>query len=160
MYKRIDKFQSGKTTYVCGTCGITTRETGEGESGCELCAACFTIAGLDNEYNDNGTKPSVAEESMLLKMLKNIAKKGGDVARVVGQNDYAFPNGNPLSIPEPTAAAYVATDVKFIDCMRDGSHRKSVFARMPLRELDVVALSAQEKAALAYLLKFGFVTKV
>lgn len=39
-------------TYKCRACYKLTRETGEGESGCELCAFCFLESSLKNERND------------------------------------------------------------------------------------------------------------
>lgn len=38
--------------YVCRACGKRTRETGDGESGCELCRDCYHVAGLENEHLD------------------------------------------------------------------------------------------------------------
>jgi len=44
----------GKSTYTCINCEKVTRETGQGESGCELCAKCFDEAGYENEHTDGG----------------------------------------------------------------------------------------------------------
>lgn len=38
--------------YVCDMCGKKTRETGDGESGCNLCRKCYNEAGMDNEISD------------------------------------------------------------------------------------------------------------
>ena len=43
------------STYNCNCCGKKTRETGEGESGLQMCAACYwdgqiDICGWDNEF--------------------------------------------------------------------------------------------------------------
>lgn len=54
--KKVSRFRSnvygGSPTYVCVCCGKRTRETGEGESGCELCLKCFNEAGIENEHLD------------------------------------------------------------------------------------------------------------
>ncbi len=47
-----DKFKKGSGAYTCGDCGKLTRETGHGESDCELCAFCFLSAMLENGYSD------------------------------------------------------------------------------------------------------------
>lgn len=50
------RFQSGmgrSSTYHCQFCGKLTRETGDGEGSCLLCAACYwdsLIAGLVSDY--------------------------------------------------------------------------------------------------------------
>ena len=46
------KFQRGSGVYTCRNCNKTTRETGEGEAGLELCANCFYEGGLENEHYD------------------------------------------------------------------------------------------------------------
>jgi hypothetical protein len=38
--------------YVCKACGKRTRETGECESGVELCRDCYEDAGYENEHQD------------------------------------------------------------------------------------------------------------
>ena len=45
-------FQKGSGCYTCVECGKLTRETGECESGCQLCRKCYEIAGLENELQD------------------------------------------------------------------------------------------------------------
>lgn len=39
-------------TYTCGACGKLTRETGQGEASCTLCAFCYLESGLENAYSD------------------------------------------------------------------------------------------------------------
>jgi len=84
-------FRRGSGVYKCSLCGIKTRETGEGESGCEMCVDCFNICGEDNGYNDSGSRPNEREAARLDEILANIASKGGDVERVEGFCSYAFP---------------------------------------------------------------------
>lgn len=51
--KMVTKFEKKyKGCYLCLGCGKKTRETGEGESDCELCRDCYEKAGLENEHND------------------------------------------------------------------------------------------------------------
>ena len=51
---RVSRFKGGfaGTTYLCRSCGKRTRETGEGESSVELCAACYDDAGWENLHSD------------------------------------------------------------------------------------------------------------
>ena len=57
--QRISKFQRTHgsqqgSVYKCQACGKMTRETGDGESGCSLCAKCYYESGLENEHSDDG----------------------------------------------------------------------------------------------------------
>ncbi len=91
MAQRYFQSHRGATVYTCGSCGIRTRETGEGESGCELCADCFYLCGEDNHYNDNGITPDAKEAATLQARLDNIKKKGGKWESVRDFCSYAFP---------------------------------------------------------------------
>lgn len=53
--KKFDKFtrQDGGL-YVCRICGKKTRETGNDESGVQLCANCYDRCTLENDHNDYG----------------------------------------------------------------------------------------------------------
>ena len=53
---KVSKFQGGRkgAVYKCADCGKMTRETGDGESGCSLCAKCYYEGGLVNEHSDDG----------------------------------------------------------------------------------------------------------
>jgi len=46
------RMQTGSGIYECKACGKQTRETGDGESSCELCRACHDDAGLENTHSD------------------------------------------------------------------------------------------------------------
>jgi len=52
----VARFQSrmmgASAVYKCGACGKQTRETGQDESSCELCAYCYLVFTLDNSLND------------------------------------------------------------------------------------------------------------
>lgn len=48
-FNRIKK-ESG--IYTCVDCEKETRETGDGESSCEMCKDCFAAAGLENSHSD------------------------------------------------------------------------------------------------------------
>jgi hypothetical protein len=45
--------RAGTPVYTCRLCDKRTRETGEGESGVQLCARCFAICGEENAMADN-----------------------------------------------------------------------------------------------------------
>lgn len=47
-----DKFELGSGCYECSDCGKQTRETGEGESSCELCLLCYVKSTEGNGLSD------------------------------------------------------------------------------------------------------------
>jgi hypothetical protein len=49
---RFKRGVSGSGCYTCRICGKKTRETGLGESDCQLCAYCCEASGLENNLND------------------------------------------------------------------------------------------------------------
>ncbi len=71
MNRMNNRFQGGfsGTTYKCGVCGKNTRETGQGESSCDLCAFCYLESGLENSFSDGGGVEPTREQ-----FLKEIAK--------------------------------------------------------------------------------------
>ena len=52
----VSRFEGGisGTVYTCFVCKKRTRETGDGESSCQLCKRCYEEAGYENEHSDNG----------------------------------------------------------------------------------------------------------
>ena len=50
----VDRFKRGTGCYTCKSCGKRTRETGEGESSCEMCRRCYDIGGYENSLSDGG----------------------------------------------------------------------------------------------------------
>jgi len=50
---RNSNFQIGSGCFTCCSCGKKTRETGDGNSDCELCPVCFLASGLGNNLADN-----------------------------------------------------------------------------------------------------------
>jgi hypothetical protein len=50
-------FKAGSGVYVCGICKKRTRETGDGESGCDLCAKCWDREGRRNTHLDHHDTP-------------------------------------------------------------------------------------------------------
>jgi len=89
----------GRSTFKCDICGRVTRDVDQG--GTTLCQECYDIAGMDNHYNDSGTVPNFNPQhgddyaTDILRALRKIAQKGGDVNQVVEANGYAFPHGIP-----------------------------------------------------------------
>lgn len=63
MVNRFRRNFAGKSTYKCESCGKLTRETGAGEEGCGLCAACFERAGWENHHNDNAHDDNAANRT-------------------------------------------------------------------------------------------------
>lgn len=49
---KINRMQRGSGIYTCASCGEQTRETGDGESSCNLCKQCFHDAGMENSHSD------------------------------------------------------------------------------------------------------------
>ena len=93
MRNRNSSFGRRTPTYVCGLCGVTTRETGDGESGCELCVDCYNLCGMDNEVNDDGRDVRPDEVKERERRLASIAKKGGNADKVKGFCGYLFSTG-------------------------------------------------------------------
>jgi hypothetical protein len=52
------------STYVCACCGKRTRETGLGESNCELCAYCYEESGLENSFSDGSISKEIFDEAI------------------------------------------------------------------------------------------------
>lgn len=46
------RFQRGSGVYTCRICSKQTRETGQSESGAELCAKCYEMSGDENSVAD------------------------------------------------------------------------------------------------------------
>lgn len=55
------KFQKGSGVYTCINCGKQTRETGDGESSVEMCAACYELGGMENMHSDDGHEGNIAD---------------------------------------------------------------------------------------------------
>ena len=51
---RNSRFQRGSAVYTCDSCGKRTRETGNSESYCGMCAKCYDDGGIENGHTDNG----------------------------------------------------------------------------------------------------------
>ena len=90
---RNSRFQIGSGVFTCMSCGIRTRDTGDGVD--HLCHDCYELAGWDNQHNDDGTPPNAEQTARYVEHLKSIASKGGDIVKVVNMNGYAFPEGVP-----------------------------------------------------------------
>lgn len=58
------QFKQGSGAYRCNDCGKLTRETGHGESDCELCAFCFRTSMLENGYNDGHISEAEYQRNM------------------------------------------------------------------------------------------------
>lgn len=54
---RSSQFQRGSGCYTCLICGKRTRETGGGESGCNLCVRCMEVSGHENSVADGVMTP-------------------------------------------------------------------------------------------------------
>jgi hypothetical protein len=53
------RFSRGSGAYKCRCCGRTTRDTGRGEDGTEMCIHCWESTGLENEMMDCGESPEI-----------------------------------------------------------------------------------------------------
>lgn len=47
---------SNTPTYLCGSCGKRTRDTGAGEGPVELCRACYIRCVVENNHADYGER--------------------------------------------------------------------------------------------------------
>ena len=51
-HRKGSHFEAGSGCYTCGICQKQTRETGDGESGLDLCWRCFDREGRRNTHTD------------------------------------------------------------------------------------------------------------
>ena len=56
------RFQRGSGVYTCHMCGKRTRETGDSESGVDLCNRCLWLCYWENHHNDNCDDSSIPKE--------------------------------------------------------------------------------------------------
>lgn len=103
------RFTRGSSTYNCGICGRLTRQSHQGDN--HLCMQCYDIAGIDNQINDDGRAPTMAERQELDQLLAQIVAKGGDGEAVRDNNGYAFPDA-PVAPVVVAPVAPVAETVK------------------------------------------------
>lgn len=74
------RFQRGSGVYTCRCCGKQTRETGQCESSCELCLACYEESGWENTHSDNDHENNpdpgcpICEREGLLKKAEHVCK--------------------------------------------------------------------------------------
>ena len=82
MSKKNNRFQGGKagTTYTCGSCGKVTRETGEEESSCGLCAYCYLSIGYENSFVDGHISESEFN-SLIATLNKKYHRDGSEVSK-------------------------------------------------------------------------------
>jgi len=80
----------GRSTFNCCSCGRLTRDVDQG--GTDLCPECYELAGMDNTCNDDGRTPDADEAKYSQRLLKSIAKKGGNVQKAIESNEYLFPH--------------------------------------------------------------------
>lgn len=79
-----------KRNLKCAVCGRGFNE----HSSDSCCPECFEIAGLDNHVNDDGREHGNEQElAEATRYLQLIARKGGDVQKVIESNEYLFPAG-------------------------------------------------------------------
>lgn len=76
---RNNRFNHGRSTFTCSTCGRLTRLSGQGQDS-ECCFECWELAGYQNSVWDNGNLGGA--DGTVLELLRTIERRGGDVARV------------------------------------------------------------------------------
>lgn len=75
----ISKFKTNwdrRSVYQCRICSHMTRETGLGEQGVELCAACYDLCGYQNSMSDDGVAEMVPQKANILKLIAEVEKRG------------------------------------------------------------------------------------
>ena len=95
-----NRFTKGSGCYICNSCGLKTRSTGDNGQ-CHLCENCYDLAGFDNTVSDNGieslTEGNIAD---IRNMAANLIQRGGTVS---------FDNLNFLFAEEPIGTFYLVT---------------------------------------------------
>ena len=95
-----NRFTKGSGCYICNSCGLKTRSTGDNGQ-CHLCENCYDLAGFDNMVSDNGieslTEGNIAD---IRNMAANLIQRGGTVS---------FDNLNFLFAEEPIGTFYLVT---------------------------------------------------
>ena len=95
-----NRFTKGSGCYICNSCGLKTRSTGDNGQ-CHLCENCYDLAGFDNRVSDDGieslTEGNIAD---IRNMAANLIQRGGTVS---------FDNLNFLFAEEPIGTFYLVT---------------------------------------------------
>lgn len=76
---RNSRFQRGSGVFACGCCARRTRDTGGDNTGVELCAECYELAGIENQisdYGDSEGKLAVWEAEAAALRIKIVALGG------------------------------------------------------------------------------------
>jgi hypothetical protein len=76
---RYGRFQRGSAVFQCRNCQRSTRDTGDNGS-VELCPECYELAGLENQYNDNGYHLDDADRQAAVTYLGQLAAHIGERA--------------------------------------------------------------------------------
>lgn len=99
-----NRFTKGSGCYICNSCGLKTRSTGDNGQ-CHLCENCYDLAGFDNMVSDDGieslTEGNIAD---IRNMAANLIQRGGTVS---------FDNLNFLFAEEPVETFYLVTVTGF-----------------------------------------------
>lgn len=68
-------FARGSGCYTCRCCGKRTRSTGRGDNEHQLvCAACYDLAGIENEHADGYHKDEPASDCPLCAAEKEVSQ--------------------------------------------------------------------------------------
>ena len=65
MQKQFKQQVHNSSVYQCQCCQRQTRETGLGESGCDLCAFCYEVSGFENSLSDGAVTRVEFEAGMV-----------------------------------------------------------------------------------------------
>jgi hypothetical protein len=74
----------GGGVYTCGVCQRSTRAVDLDAKGVDLCAECYTLAGIENTISDNGIDSPEAQRyfAEAREMLGRLRAKGIDVSAI------------------------------------------------------------------------------
>lgn len=73
----IDRFQRGAAAFTCSACGRLTRHTGVQSVGSTLCPQDYELAGLYNEFQDEGAEAIHAQATEVRRLCASLVAAGG-----------------------------------------------------------------------------------
>ena len=80
----------GAIAFDCEWCGARTYGA-DGVIGSRACTECDTLAGMDNQCNDEAREPDDSECEAIHEMLRTITANGGDAMRALSTCDFLAP---------------------------------------------------------------------
>lgn len=147
--KAASLFTKGSGVYECGCCGRKTRSTGRGDNeNCELCEACFDLAGFENAWQDGNHAERDTPECE--RLYAEIIAKGGDASEFFGFMSSILAAKSASGIRELARAAGLVAQV----CTTGQEHLR-VDLISPMGQLQVGAMFNSDVKPAAAMIVLG-----